>query len=61
MAIADNTTHYIHNNEFVDYGRNLQERWFDIINGSEPQEEKPEDTRPADEIVLDMWKRIRGN
>jgi hypothetical protein len=59
MAIAENTTHFLGMNGVVDYGKTVKTRWIDILNPP-PKEDKSEDNRPADEIVSDIWSRIRG-
>lgn len=39
----------------------LEKRWIDIIDYKNKTNEQPEDDpRSCDEIVSDMWKRIRG-
>ena len=60
MAIAENTTHLVGSEGVVDYGRTIKTRWYDLINTPQ-KEEEPEDNRPSEEIVADIWERIRGH
>ena len=55
--IAENTTHYQGAEEMFDYGSTLNARWIDVL---EPQKEEPTDDRSCEEIVDDIWERIRG-
>lgn len=60
MVIAENTTHFLGAKDIIDYGKTISKRWTDVI---EPKIEKPgeTDTRSTEEIVTDMWKKIRGH
>lgn len=54
-AIAENTTHYQGAGEMFDYGSSLTARWIDVL---EPQIIE-EDNRSCEEIVHDIWDRIK--
>lgn len=41
----------------IDYGSSLSARWIDVL---EPQEKPKEDNRSCEEIVRDIWKRMRN-
>ena len=58
MAIAENTTHLAGHQGIIDYGRVINQRWYDMINPS--IKEEPEDHRSSEEIAADIWSRIRG-
>ena len=61
MAIAGNTTHLLGMEGVVDYGCSISRRWIDALNEAlNPPPEVPEDNRSCEEIVTDMWSRIRG-
>lgn len=57
-AISENTTHFQGAEEMFDYGASITMRWIDVL---EPHEEKEEtDDRSCEEIVHDMWDRMRN-
>ena len=58
-AIAENTTHLVGAKGVVDYGVKFKTRWIDALNPPPPK--APEDNRPCEDIVTDMWNRIKGH
>lgn len=46
----------------VDFGTVLTKRWAELAEPEkQKKEEAPEDNRPAREIAVDIWARIRGD
>lgn len=56
-VLAENTTHYQGAEEMFDYGSTLTVRWIELF---EPRKEEPTDNRSCEEIVHDIWERIRN-
>lgn len=59
--IAENTTHFFTPNGMQDYGSKFEKRWVDLITPPSEEEPKEEDNRSSEEIVNDIWARIRGH
>lgn len=57
-AIVENTTHFAGVDGFIDYGTAMSVRWIDAL---EPREEtEGSDDRSCEEVVHDIWERIRN-
>lgn len=56
-TITENTTHYVGAEDMFDYGASINVRWVELI---EPQQEEETDDRSCEEIVHDIWERIKG-
>ena len=56
-TIAENTTHHVGAEEMFDYGASINVRWIELL---EPQQEEETDDRSCEEIVHDIWERIKG-
>ena len=56
-VLVENGTHYLTAKGFVDYGKTINRRWFEIMN---PPEEVEEDNRTISEVVDAIWSKIEG-
>ena len=60
MVIAENTTNHVGLNGLDQVGKKLAYRWYEQYEPQEETEPIEEDTRPCEEIALDIFARIRG-
>lgn len=59
-AIADNGTHHVTPGfGSADYGTSIKIRWADILQQKNTTHEQKQDDRTCEEIVTDMWARIK--